>query len=56
MQLDKLHTEVVLAKKIQTLDHYREREFKGLEFMEKKEIKKASKGKIGLAEEYKNLE
>jgi hypothetical protein len=46
----------VLAKKIQTLDHYREREFKGLEFMEKKEIKKASKGKIGLAEEYKNLE
>jgi hypothetical protein len=56
LQLDKVHTEVVLASKIQTLDHYRDREFKGLEFVEKKEIKKASKGKIGVAQEYKNLE
>jgi len=41
---------MVLTNRIQTLDFYREREFKGLEFTEKKEVKKASKGKIGLAQ------
>jgi hypothetical protein len=39
-----------LQNKIQTLAYYQEREFKGLTFSEKKEIKKFSKGKIGLAQ------
>lgn len=46
----------MLQNKIQTLDFYREREYKGLEFSEKKEVKKLTKGKIGLAEKYSPLE
>jgi len=40
----------MLQQKMQTLDHYRGREYKGMDFSEKKEVKKMTKGKIGLAQ------
>lgn len=45
-----MQSELTLRDKIQTMDFYREREFKGLDFGEKKEVKKAGKGKVGLAQ------
>ena len=42
----------MIKQAIQTLDYYRTKEYKGLNFSEKKEIKKMTKGKIGLAEQY----
>lgn len=41
---------MALKHKIQTLDFYREREFKGMDWAEKKEVEKLKKGKIGLAQ------
>ena len=39
----------MVREAIQTLDFYKSREYKGLDMSEKKEIKKMTKGKIGLA-------
>lgn len=46
----------MLQNKIQTLSFYKEREYKGLEFSQKKQIKKMTKGKIGLAQQYTNIQ
>jgi hypothetical protein len=48
--------EIQVREIFQTLAHYETRTFQGLEFKEKKEVKKMTKGKIGLAESYKSLE
>ena len=44
--------EVMLQNKVQTLDRYRDKEYKGLDFSQKKEASVLKKGKVGLAEQY----
>jgi hypothetical protein len=44
-----------VSRIFQTLAYQEKRNFQGIDFNEKKEIKKMSKGKIGLAESYKPL-
>ncbi len=46
---------IMVADKIQTLDYYRAREYKGLDSSEKKEPSLLQKGKIGIAESYRPL-
>lgn len=48
--------QVMVKDAIQTLDFYRNKEYKGLAFAEKKEVEKVKKGKIGIASEYSPLE
>jgi hypothetical protein len=48
--------QVMVKDAIQTLDFYRNKEYKGLTFAEKKEVEKVKKGKIGIASEYSPLE
>lgn len=54
--LAKINSELAIQEIIQSLDYYREREYKGLDFSEKKEIQKIKKGKVGIAEQYRPLD
>lgn len=47
--------EVDIRRIFQTLSHYEGRNFKGMEFTEKKEASQMKKGKVGLAESYRPL-
>lgn len=51
----KVNQELSVESMIQTLDFYKQREYKGLEFKEKKEVEKVKLGKIGIATQYKPL-
>lgn len=46
---------MVLENIVQTLDFYREREYKGLVFAANKEVEKVKLGKIGIAAQYQPL-
>jgi hypothetical protein len=51
-QLMTLNKEMLQSKAIQTLEYYRTREYKGLDFCERKDVGKIRKGKFGTATSY----
>lgn len=46
---------LVLQSMIQTLDYYKDRQYKGLTFADKKQVQKVKMGKIGIASQYHPL-